>query len=364
MSTQPQPTLLLLAFALAAAPACSKQAEGVHLPAEPTPVVIHTSVAAGEAAEHAGDVAVQHSTSSATENLAMSASTAAHRRSTLSAKISGTVLQINVREGDRVKAGDVLVVFDPRDVALQLKAANAAIATARVGVDTAKLEADRSEKLLTSKAITSQQGDMAAAQLRAAKAQLQQASVGKEMAEARLSDTEVKAPYDAVVIARHANEGEYVMTMPPGPLVTLEETGVIDVRIAVPASRLSEVAVGSPVRIRVPALGLSRDATVTRMVPSLNPMTRTATAIVELTDPDAGLIPGLFAEVQLRHDGKTEATPAQEGEVAPAAPGTAAAAPAAPGTDAAAPAAPAAAAPAGAATTQDAKGAATTEVTP
>ncbi|PKN54653.1 MAG: hypothetical protein CVU56_25350 [Deltaproteobacteria bacterium HGW-Deltaproteobacteria-14] len=299
MSSQRLSSLLLLALVTAAAPACGDKAGGVGLPDAPTPVTITTSVAAGEAAERAGDVALQRSTSAAMDSIPMTGSTAAHRRSTLSARVSGIVAQVNVREGDRVKEGDVLVVFDDRDVALQVKAAGAAIAAARVGVDTAKVEADRAEQLVKSKAIPSQQRDLASAQWRGARAQLQQALVGKEMAEARLSDTAIKAPYDAVVIMRHANEGEYIMTMPPGPLVTLEEVGVIDVRVAVPASRLGEITVGTPVRVSVPSRKITREGEVTRLIPTMDPRTRTATAIIELVDPDAALIPGLFAEVQV-----------------------------------------------------------------
>lgn len=316
MSSQHLSSMLLLALVTAVAPACAKKAEGVSLPDVATPVTIQTSVAAGEAAERAGDVALQRSTSSALDNLMMTGSTAAHRRSTLSARVSGIVAQVNVREGDRVKEGDVLVIFDDRDVALQVKAAGAAIAAARVGVDTAKVESDRAAQLVESKAIPSQQSDLATAQWRGARAQLQQALVGKEMAEARLSDTTIKAPYDAVVIMRHANEGEYIMTMPPGPLVTLEEVGVIDVRIAVPASRLGEITVGTPVRVTVPSRKITREGEITRLVPTMDPRTRTATAIIELEDPDAALIPGLFAEVQVLH--AADAAPAPPEDAAPA----------------------------------------------
>lgn len=325
MSSQRLSSLLLLVLATALAPGCAEEAEGVNLPDAPEPVVIHTPLAAAEAAEHADDVALRTDGLTGTENMLMTGSTAAHRRSTLSARVSGVVKQVNVREGDRVKADDVLVVFDARDTVLQLKAANAAIGVARVGVDTARVEADRAEQLVKSKAIPSQQADLASAQYRAARAQLQQALVNKEMVEARLEDTEVKAPYDSVIIKRHANEGEYIMTMPPGPLVTLEEVGVIDVNVSVPASRLGEVAAGTPVRISVPSRKITRVGEITRLIPTMDPRTRTATAIIELEDPDASLIPGLFAEVRVIHAGAAAVpapadapSPAHEADAAPA----------------------------------------------
>ncbi|TNF37744.1 MAG: efflux RND transporter periplasmic adaptor subunit [Deltaproteobacteria bacterium] len=312
MSTQPRLSLLLLAVATAAAPACDKKAEGVHLPDAPEPVVITTDVAGAQPTEHGAGLNVHKGDVLKGASLPMTASTAAHRQSTLSARISGTVLEVKVREGDRVRKDDVLVVFDPRDIALQVKSAGAAIAAARVGVETAKVEAERAEKLLANKAIPAQQFDLANAQYRGAKAQLQQALVAKEMAESHLIDAEIKAPYDSVIIKRHANEGEYLMVMPPSPLVTLQEVGVIDVNVAVPASRLEEVKVGTTVRITVPARNITRDAEVTRIVPMMNPMTRTAMAVVELEDPDGSLIPGLFAEVRVLSPASDEPAPAEE----------------------------------------------------
>jgi|GEM_PF-3301153 len=318
MSSQPRLTLLLLAAVTAAAPACAQKAEGVNLPDAPEPVVITTDVESGnQAGERAKGFNVQRDGSERASRIPMTASTAAHRQSTLSARVSGTVLSVNVREGDRVAKDDVLVVFDPRDINLQVKAASAAIGAARVGVDTARVEMERAKSLLANKAIPSQQYDMANAQYRAARAQLQQALVNKEMAESHLVDAEIKAPFDSVIIKRHANEGEYLMVMPPSPLVTLQEVGIIDVNVAVPASRLGEVKVGTTVRITVPARNITREAEITRIIPAMNPMTRTATAVVELEDPDASLIPGLFAEVRVVSPSDGEPAPIEE-KAAPA----------------------------------------------
>lgn len=290
---------LAVAALLAAAPGCQRNEEGVRLPTEVEPIVITTPIAgpgatARPGADSPSPGAAPRASSSAA---ALTGATAAHRRSTLSAKLGGTVLEVHVREGDRVKGGDTLVTFDTRDADLRLKAANAAIAAARVQVDTAKLEADRAARLFADKAVTERNSDLAAAQLRAARAMLQQAYVNKEMAEASLTDAIVTAPFDAVVIKRHANEGETVLTMPPGPLVTLEEIGRVDVRVDVPASRMADLAVGARVRVSIPALGRTLEAEVARFIPTFNPMTRMATAVIELDDPEGALMPGLFAEI-------------------------------------------------------------------
>ena len=223
----------------------------------------------------------------------------AHRRSTITTKIAGAVQEVLVTEGDTVTTGQVLVRLDPGDQKLGVRHANAGIATARVQVETAQMEADRAAKLVADQAIPTRQLDIAQAQVRAAQAMLAQAKIGKEMANAALAKTTVEAPYDGVVVRKHANEGDYVFNMPPGPLVTIEETGIVDVRVDVPGNRLSEVPPGTRVEVYVPAVGVRVEGAVAREIPTVNPMTRAGVVVIELPSPPAALRPGLYAEVRV-----------------------------------------------------------------
>lgn len=298
---------LLLAASLLGA--CERERQGVALPAEPTPVVVETLVARPAEADPTAPVTPRPAAKLG-NGRRLSATIVAHRRSTVTTKIAGAVQEVLVTEGDVVTAGQLLVRLDPGDQKIGVRHASAAVATARVQVETAQMEADRAAQLMADKAIPARQHDLAQAQLQAALAMLAQAKIGKEMATAALAKTTVQAPYDGVVIRKHANEGDYVFNMPPGPLVTIEETGIVDVRVDVPGNRLSEVPPGTLVEVHVPAVDVRVEAAVAREIPTVNPMTRAGTVVIELPDPPAAIRPGLYAEVRVL--GQQTAT-AQEG---------------------------------------------------
>ncbi|MCB9727953.1 MAG: efflux RND transporter periplasmic adaptor subunit [Deltaproteobacteria bacterium] len=284
---------------------CQRQDEGTALPKEPVPVTIATGAAEQEAAKPSGAQASPGAQpggerAGLAAEPVLTGSSEPHRRSTISANQSGTVRGVHVEEGQTVEAGQVIVTLDTTDFDLRLRQADAAVRAARVQVETAKIEADRARKLLASKAVPERQADLAVAQERAAGAALQQALVVRDMAKRSISEAEMRAPYDAVVVKRHISEGEAATAVPPTAFVTIEQRSPIDVRLEVPSVRLREVTVGTPVRVSFPAIGVSLDGTVTRMVPSVDPRSRAAVAIVELPNADGAIAPGLFAEARLR----------------------------------------------------------------
>lgn len=274
---------------------CKGDEQGAALPKAPVPVTIAAETTSGGAT---ADGQSQGEGAGVPEAI-LTGSTDAHRRSTISANQSGTVRGVHVREGDTVKAGQVIVSLDTTDFELYLRQANASIRAARVQVDTARIELDRSKKLLESKAIAARQNDAAVAQERGARAALQQAQVVRDMAQRSISEAEIRAPYDAIVVRRHISEGEAATAMPPTALITLEQRSPIDVRLDIPSARLRELSVGTPVRVRIPALGVELAATITRLVPSVDPRSRAALAIVEVPNEDGALAPGLFVEARL-----------------------------------------------------------------
>ncbi|MEZ4269767.1 MAG: efflux RND transporter periplasmic adaptor subunit [Myxococcota bacterium] len=287
---------------------CDRGEEGAALPNEAVPVSIS---GAAEAPAEAADGAAKpgapadkpadapQPAAKLQADAIFTGSSAPHRRSTISANQSGTVRGVFANEGETVTAGQVIVQLDTTDFDLRLRQAQAAVRSAQVQVQTARIEADRAKKLLASNAIPERQNDMAVAQTRAAGAALQQAIVVRDMAKRSISEAEVRAPFDAVVVRRHISEGEAAASMPPTPYLTLEQRSPLDVRLDIPSVRLRDVAVGTALRVRFPALDREVEGTVTRLVPSVDPRSRAAVAIVELPNADGSIAPGLFAEARL-----------------------------------------------------------------
>jgi RND family efflux transporter MFP subunit len=222
----------------------------------------------------------------------------AHRRSTLSPKISSTVAKVHVREGDRVKTGDPLVTFDLKDVNLRLRQARAALEGAKIQRDAAVLDRDRTKTLVDANAAAKAQFDAVEFRTRGAEVGVASAEVAVEMSEKAVRDSVVRAPYDGVIVRRMVNEGDYATTMPPTSLIVIEETGLVDLRVLAPSSEMNKIRVGDPVTVSFPSLGRSIEASVTRIVASIDARTRNFSVIVEIPNPEGALLPGLFAEAR------------------------------------------------------------------
>jgi membrane fusion protein, multidrug efflux system len=222
-----------------------------------------------------------------------------HRRSTLMPKVGGWVVKVHVKEGDVVKRGAALVSVDPAQYRLTMRQAEAGHEAAKVGLDATKLEYDRHKALLAEKAVPQGQFDMIDARYKGALVQVKASEVMLDMARKALRDTTISAPYAGVITKKHVSEGDNAAAMPPTPLVTMEETETLDLRVQVPATDVERVKNGDEVLIHFPSGPPDLKARITRVVPTLNPGTRTFAVIVELDNSANKLRPGLFAEVRL-----------------------------------------------------------------
>ena len=179
------------------------------------------------------------------------------RRATLSPEVGGRVERLAVREGDRVRKGDVLVRIVAEDVRAQvalaeksLVVAGAAEVEACRAAEQARRDLARSRSLakdevlavgLLEKAET--EAGMTEAACEAARARVGQAKASLDVARIALGKTVLKAPFDGVVAEVSTEEGEWVTPSPPGlpipPVVELFDPD--DVYVSAP---LDEVDVG------------------------------------------------------------------------------------------------------------------------
>jgi membrane fusion protein, multidrug efflux system len=300
--------LLLVAPLFVAASSCQREADVAHLPqgsssmpklTKPHPHA-PTPDAAPAATPAPATAAADPAAPAATGSPFLSGTTEAHRKSTLTPKVSSAVTRVHVREGDTVKVNQPLVTLDTRDFQLRTQQAEAARDGAKVQLDAAKLDWTRIKSLLAEKAVPQAQFDALDARYKGAVAGLAAAETAVAMGRKALHDSVVRAPFDGLIIKRMVNEGEYASVMPATPLVTLEEVNPIDLRIQIPASDMGKVQIGDPVHVRLAATGQELDLRLTRVVSASDPRTRTFTAIVEIPNPDFALRSGLYAEVTLR----------------------------------------------------------------
>ena len=304
---------------------CQRGAEVARLPqaqtapavaAAPTPKPSAAAPAPAATPPAAADPAVDPPAASAgNASPFLSGTTEAHRKSTLTPKVSSAVTRVHVREGDVVKQNQPLVTLDTRDFVLRSQQAEAVRDGAKVQLDAAKLDWDRIKSLLAEKAVPQNQFDAIDARYKGAKAGLAAAETAVAMGQKALHDSVVRAPFDGLIVKRFVNEGEYASVMPATQLVTIEEIDPVDLRIQVPSTDMAKVTVGAPVHVRLPATGQELDLRLTRVVSASDPRTRTFSAIVEIPNSDHSLRSGLYAEVTLRPRGTPALTTTDTGKI-------------------------------------------------
>ena len=204
----------------------------------------------------------------------------------VSARVDASVAAFRVEVGDRVVAGQVIAVLDDARlkarrnlVASEVGEALARLATSKAELGLARQELKRLEGLKKSAAFSQARYDDAYQNVVIAKAQVAeaQAAVGSaraelELAEINLRDTEIRAPYDAVVSQRLTEAGAYVRV--GDPLVRLIADGSLEIEADVPFRWLSGLVPGTAVAISLDD-GSNHTATVRAVVPEENPLTRT-----------------------------------------------------------------------------------------
>ena len=222
----------------------------------------------------------------------------------LAARISAHILELRVREGDRVRAGEILVRLDDRREKDRIAALKADLAAARTQLETDTAIFARDRKLFAAKAISQEARDRSRARHDASRARVTALEKALATALTDLSYTLIKAPADGVISERLADPGD--LATPGRPLLGFEDTTAgYFVRVNIPQAEFTDFRVGTPVRIlpdrkvlRSPAPEAEIVASVSRLHPAVGKATL-ATLEIDLPDQPFALPTGALVRVAL-----------------------------------------------------------------
>jgi len=215
----------------------------------------------------------------------------------LAFQVGGQILSRNVNVGAHVRAGDVLMVIDARDVQQQANATSAAAQAARSRYELARTERARYEQLYAAQAISEAMLDQYRTNERAAEAAYRQAVAQDTASHNALGYTNLVAGADGVISNITAEEGQIIAA--GQTVMTLTQESEREIEIAVPESRLAEVSVGMPAAVALWANSTAYTGTLRELSPVPDATTRTYTARIALTDAPADLPLGMTARVRL-----------------------------------------------------------------
>src|SRR5438105_4163802 len=125
-------------------------------------------------------------------------------------RVSGYIQEVRFQSGQLVNKGDVLFIIDPRWHQAEFDRLQAQSERARVQLENARREADRTPQLLANKAISTEESDARQARYQEARAALQAAQAALDSAKLDLEYTQVRAPIDGRVSRALLTEGNYV----------------------------------------------------------------------------------------------------------------------------------------------------------
>jgi len=169
------------------------------------------------------------------------------RQSTLAAQVPGRVVALNVKAGDSVRAGQVLVQIDGRAAAQAEAASQSQVREARANLANAKAKFERSELLLARKFISQAALDQARAEYLAAQEQTAAAIANAGRAATSASLTVIAAPYAGVIAATEVEVGD--MATPGRALVTLFDPRELRVAATLPQAVLGQAHVDTAITI-------------------------------------------------------------------------------------------------------------------
>ena len=233
----------------------------------------------------------------ATPEAAWTGSLFARHEAQLGPKTSGVISRITVEEGAKVKKGQLLFQLETNQAALGVEQAKAAIASAQVGLDSAKLDLGRATDLIAKNAIAPASFDQAKAQFDRAQTMLEQAKVNLRVAQRSVIDSAISSPIDGVVTAKLKSVGETATMMPPTVVLIVQDVEHLELRAKIPEKALAQIREGSSLRMTIPTLKLTRDVPVKRINPALDQRTRTIEVIADVDNKDGKLKVGMFVEV-------------------------------------------------------------------
>ncbi|MCU0896231.1 MAG: efflux RND transporter periplasmic adaptor subunit [Burkholderiales bacterium] len=216
------------------------------------------------------------------------------RQATIAAQLQGRVIELNVNAGDAVTKGQVLARIDEREAAQALASGEAQAARAQAELANAKVNLERTKRLVNENFVSKAALDKAQADFDAASAALAAAKAGAGQAATVKGYAVVTAPFTGVIAERTVELGD--LAQPGKPMFVIYDPASLRVVADVPEDTVAGLhGTGDAASVEMPALGKSFKPKAVTVLPSADVRTHTKRVRLDLADDARGAYPGMFA---------------------------------------------------------------------
>jgi RND family efflux transporter MFP subunit len=230
------------------------------------------------------------------EGVPVSGSLKAVQSAWVKARVAGELQDFRVREGDSVKAGQVLGRIDPTEYERRWRQAQEQAQAAKAQVEIAQKQYDNNSALVQQGFISKTALDTSLFSLQSAQATLRAAQAGADVAQKALDDSVLRAPLSGQVASRGAQNGERLAI--DTKVVEVIDLSQLELEATLSPADAARVQVGQAARLQVEGSAGLIMARVTRINPSVQPGSRNVLTYLQV-QPTVGLRQGLFAQGQI-----------------------------------------------------------------
>jgi len=238
----------------------------------------------------------------------------ARRRATVSSKVTGKVIEVNVEEGMAVRKGQVLARLDDSTLQAalglyraQLEAAKRQIPESEVRLEQARVQLQRQERLRKEGLNTPNDIDNAKAEVDSLVARIASAQETVKVAESQIAmqqtaidDTVIRAPFSGIALSKDAQPGEMVSPVSAGGgftrtgISTIVDMSSLEIEVDVNESYINRVSAGQPVTAVLDAYpGFEIPASVIAVVPTADRQKATVLVRIGFKKLDPRILPDM-----------------------------------------------------------------------
>jgi len=265
-----------------------------------------TNFAATEVEAVSASLQTTGSASAGTPILTASGYLVARHQSVISSKIQGRLSGLYVEEGSYVKKDEVIARLEDTDYRAAVAKAKADIEYAQANLVETERQARLQQGLYKEKVVSQDALDAANSKVLIAKAAIDQDKAALQMQQANLEFTEIRAPFDGVVVKKMAEVGESVAPIPPGvnistssgAIVAIADMNSLEAEVDVNEANVGQLGPNFPADINVQAIpNHTYKGMLRQVIPTADRTKATVTVKVSILDKDRLIKPEMSCNV-------------------------------------------------------------------